>query len=654
MASYSNLYDLVDDFAYDCKRHIKLKEDKLQGLEAKVEEANAVKIDLEARIESLDRENAKLREEIKSLQNANNASLSDDTISKALEALDPKKLIPENPTAEQVSSRSYLSLASSYRDLYREFSTISRAFCAVRERLEITQRKATAWVRGFKQGSFQVNVDGEEVVFQRAVSSQSTRREPNVGKAGRPEPTAPKTATLPPILNTNSDPIITSSPPPHDLELAPTQSQEPGYDPTEPPQLVHSSSGVPELVSTRPVRNKRTDEIAWKPRTLSMVQTGSFTRPLTIKSEPSSDQPHETETSNPHNLDSDETQDLDGRADNFPSSSVEEDQASCIQTANHQRWSETTPPVSGLKRRHALEEMDINSLPLPRQEIMSKSKRRKFSSRGTAAIPSVAEDGEEEIGDHEHHGDGDRFVDSTTRSSAAQRVLDLLETPPPRPILLTTPRTIIRASPSLSRPAARTSTRHLNTHRNNVSESEARPEEEALRCRPLHRLRLEDFKLNPDKNYGLNYAYDEVIRNRSVKRCLPGCVTQSCCGPAFQALARGEIPRDVTFNTLSPKHRDLLEEFHVDKKDKLRNISSDKLYELLVEAKAWELSNRFGRHRYTHGRAASPPGFWRTDMPTSQEALDDREKAGEMERERVHVRYKEALRRDGIWKFADE
>ncbi|KMU80800.1 hypothetical protein CISG_08603 [Coccidioides immitis RMSCC 3703] len=460
---------------------------------------------------------------------------------------------------------------------------------------------------------------------------------------GRPEPTAPKTATLPPILNTNSDPIITSSPPPHDLELAPTQSQEPGYDPTEPPQLVHSSSGVPDLVSPRPVRNKRTDEIAWKPRTLSMVQTGSFTRPLTIKSEPSSDQPHETETSNPHNLDSDETQDLDGRADNFPSSSVEEDQASCIQTANHQRWSETTPPVSGLKRRHALEEMDINSLPLPRQEIMSKT-----------AIPSVAEDGEEEIGDHEHHGDGDRFVDSTTRSSAAQRVLDLLETPPPRPILLTTPRTIIRASPSLSRPAARTSTRHLNTHRNNVSESEARPEEEALCCRPLHRLRLEDFKLNPDKNYGLNYAYDEVIRNRSVKRCLPGCVTQSCCGPAFQALARGEIPRDVTFNTLSPKHRDLLEEFHVDKKDKLRNISSDKLYELLVEAKAWELSNRFGRHRYTHGRAASPPGFWRTDMPTSQEALDDREKAGEMERERVHVRYKEALRRDGIWKFADE
>ncbi|EFW22501.1 conserved hypothetical protein [Coccidioides posadasii str. Silveira] len=565
MASYSNLYDLVDDFAYDCKRHIKLQEDRLQELEAKVEEANAVKIDLEARTESLERENAKLREEIKSLQNANNTSFSDDTISKALEALDPKKLIPENPTVEQVSSRSYLSLASSYRDLYREFSTISRVFCAVRERLEITQRKATAWVRGFKQDSFQVNVDGEEVVFQRAVSSRSTRREPN------------------------------NSPP--------TQSQEPGYDPTEPPQLVHSSSGVPELVSTRPVRNKRTDEIASKPRTLSMVQTGSFTRPLTIKSEPSSDQPHETETSNPHNLDSDETQDLDGRADNFPSSSVEEDQASCIQTANHQRWSETTPPVSGLKRRHALEEMDINSLPLPRQGIMSKN---------------------------------------------------LLETPPPRPILLITPRTIIRASPSLSRPAARTSTRHLNTHRNNVSESETRPEEEPLRCRPLHRLRLEDFKLNPDKNHGLNYAYDEVIRNRSVKRCLPGCVTQSCCGPAFQALARGEIPRDVTFNTLSPKHRDLLEEFHVDKKDKLRNISSDRLYELLVEAKAWELSNRFGRHRYTHGRAASPPGFWRTDMPTSQEALDDREKAGEMERERVHVRYKEALRRDGVWKFADE
>jgi len=78
--------------------------------------------------------------------------------------------------------------------------------------------------------------------------------------------------------------------------------------------------------------------------------------------------------------------------------------------------------------------------------------------------------------------------------------------------------------------------------------------------------------------------------------------------------------------------------------------------ELLLEAKTKLLAQQFGRHRGAYRRERSPPGFWRTDMPTTQELQEDREEAWKMERAKVEDRYREAMQPDrrGAWLFRDE
>lgn len=76
--------------------------------------------------------------------------------------------------------------------------------------------------------------------------------------------------------------------------------------------------------------------------------------------------------------------------------------------------------------------------------------------------------------------------------------------------------------------------------------------------------------------------------------------------------------------------------------------------ELLITAKAEQLAQKHGRHRQAFQRRATPPGFWRTDMPTTQETEADREMARQMERRKIEERYVEAKRANGRWLFKDE
>lgn len=66
------------------------------------------------------------------------------------------------------------------------------------------------------------------------------------------------------------------------------------------------------------------------------------------------------------------------------------------------------------------------------------------------------------------------------------------------------------------------------------------------------------------------------------------------------------------------------------------------------------IANSYGKHRHHHQRPRSPPGFWRADMPSTQDLERDREDASKYEREKVKERYEEAMRPGGLWKYADE
>jgi hypothetical protein len=181
------------------------------------------------------------------------------------------------------------------------------------------------------------------------------------------------------------------------------------------------------------------------------------------------------------------------------------------------------------------------------------------------------------------------------------------------------------------------------------------PEQEPLRVRPVNRLSLTDFKVNPNYNQGYDYAFKEVVRGQSARKCLQGCTKPECCGNKFRILA--EINRNPDkWRTLSQEEADetLLEDFLGDNAYKLRNMSKAEKEELNLQAKAREMANKFGRHRHSYQRRTSPPGFWRSEFPTTQEEMADREKAKEIVRDDIAYRYKEAMRPGGTFIFRDE
>jgi peroxin-16 len=119
-----------------------------------------------------------------------------------------------------------------------------------------------------------------------------------------------------------------------------------------------------------------------------------------------------------------------------------------------------------------------------------------------------------------------------------------------------------------------------------------------------------------------------------------------------ECLGRPPIAQSVSYDSLHEKDREALKEYLPSLN--LRLLSSKELRNHLVDVRARELANLFGKHRHAHDRPPTPPGFWRTDMPSTQELERDRQMAKEMERVKVLERYREAMRPGGLWMFADE
>ncbi|KAH0556419.1 hypothetical protein GP486_005664 [Trichoglossum hirsutum] len=186
-----------------------------------------------------------------------------------------------------------------------------------------------------------------------------------------------------------------------------------------------------------------------------------------------------------------------------------------------------------------------------------------------------------------------------------------------------------------------------------------------LRDRPLHSLTLGDFKINPNYTKGSEFAFVETVRNREQRKCLPGCVRPSCCGGTFRkALELGGIPTPAPSNIKllwnSPQEPEdeeqrLLEDYVGDERHLLDGISPDARRELVIQARTKQFADKYGRHRQAFERRTTPPGFWRTDMPTSQEFEQDREEARKIELSLIEERYREARRGGkGKWIFRDE
>ncbi|MCJ1288107.1 hypothetical protein MMC26_007462 [Xylographa opegraphella] len=187
-------------------------------------------------------------------------------------------------------------------------------------------------------------------------------------------------------------------------------------------------------------------------------------------------------------------------------------------------------------------------------------------------------------------------------------------------------------------------------------------ERRPLRSRSVRSLRLDDFKLNPAVNQGVDFAFNQVIRSKDQRKCLPNCTKAECCGDKFHKMVRiGGMPAPQSRGLWDSSPTDDAEHDYGLLRDStgldvegLERMSTAEKDSLLEQAKARKFGSEYGRHRYAHERAASPPGFWRTEMPTTQEVEGDKEKAQAVERAKIEARYKEAMKGSGKWIFRDE
>ncbi|OGM41964.1 hypothetical protein ABOM_009380 [Aspergillus bombycis] len=342
----------------------------------------------------------------------------------------------------------------------------------------------------------------------------------------------------------------------------------------------------------------------------------------------------------------------------------------------------------------ALQSVDDNASLIHGSGQCSEKKPVVVPRAASHAISCMAEDGEP-LYPVSHAGRTSRNADfsylSATLSSkgVSRRLQDLLEKPlPPRPLLqspkdnenvkdarrhnqhelradhetsgyntrLPTHTTAVLDSSQANKQPTKqqASTNSHLSERAKSNSIEMHPEDKPYRALPLHRLELSHFRINPDYNEGLGFAFDTVIRKKKERKCVRGCTRPDCCGDKFLAMARlAGLRTDPTVSRQEDDQK-ILEDYLGGDKYLLDTLGEMDRQKLLDEAKARLIADCFGKHRNHHQRAATPPGFWRTDMPDTQELDFDREEARRLERDKVKERYREAMRPGGIWKYADE
>ncbi|KAM0279226.1 hypothetical protein ACHAQH_004683 [Verticillium albo-atrum] len=194
---------------------------------------------------------------------------------------------------------------------------------------------------------------------------------------------------------------------------------------------------------------------------------------------------------------------------------------------------------------------------------------------------------------------------------------------------------------------ATATTRHqVDEHEDESPQQQIR---QSLRATKALSLRLEDFKINPEFNNGQSFAFSEVVRSKDDRSCLPGCTDMSCCGKQFRGLAMAQRG-----NRNDAEDMKLFEKYLGDSISRIWGMSKVEKEELWLEAKIWELAEQMGKHRHRYARRPSPPGFWNTEFPSTQEVEAEKAEAEKRDRQMVADRYREAMRPGGRWVFRDE
>ncbi|KAI5787207.1 DNA repair protein endonuclease SAE2/CtIP C-terminus-domain-containing protein [Geopyxis carbonaria] len=142
---------------------------------------------------------------------------------------------------------------------------------------------------------------------------------------------------------------------------------------------------------------------------------------------------------------------------------------------------------------------------------------------------------------------------------------------------------------------------------------------------------VRDFRVNPKLNQGYDYAFQETVRRKEERKCLPGC-TKACCrdmGKFVEAAGLPVMPKGPRWRSSSPAPP-------VQSSQDIRDEQAR------AQEEHREFVQKYGRHRDAFPRRNTPPGFWESDFPDTQQLKKQHGEAEEMQRKRAEEMRREA------------
>lgn len=565
-----------------------------------------------------------------------------------------------------------------YSELYANLRMLAMGWGSLKAKIHQHKKKLRHWDKQLERNEFTLILDGAPVTFRRTqISNEGTDTHISAGHPANMAydeslmNRAPSISSTSTTINNRPGGSLTGSP-----VYVKAEEQSQSINLREHPEaalIAESQLGVdpipseansdtlPPLPDMRNLKRKRkiTTTDSSKPTETVPSRSGA------IKNEPiSSSPPRNSIHSIGQHFPS--TQDLDaiGHTVQTPTKRRPRREASRQSHRGHEdECSPVNPQTSKTDGRlfqttSILKSVGGNSRATGQSNRESGTKKQKLQNQRAALVKTEISDSEEDCDDQTQANE-----QSSKNTSAAQidtnANLQEISELPPHAESSQAPHVAAASSNShrnrnLAGPSKRQPSTPMaadETESQSESYPVVRPEDEPFRSRPLHSLNLSHFKINPEGNQGMDYAYSTVVRKKDDRKCLSGCTRPGCCGDRFRAMARlGGLPT----NNQEQENQRILEDYLGEEQHRLEGLNSEERERLLIEAKARAIANQYGKHRHTHQRARTPPGFWRTEMPDTQELEADWEAAGNLERDKIEERYREAMRPGGLWTWADE
>lgn len=653
------------------------REARTQEAERKASIALQAQQAAEQKVEELQREVSALRNEL-STYNADPKDLELPTGISNLE----REFAPKNIWRTDVLEADQLRdiLEDKYTTLYTDLQAFSRSWSGLKSKLLQHKKKLQLWDKQLNKDSFTILLDKGPVTFQKVPDTDATavrdhRKSQTPAITAQPHPVLDNTQISGPVSNistpapnvesrTDANPYIKTEECSQRI-TAPNQLVGPATQNTATSDILSSESNSDVLYPLPNIQTKK------RKRVLPSAQEpklGAPERPVLVKAETMSSSPMHQGVTLGSGPNFPSTQDLDEIGGTVPTPTKRH-------THREVHWedggeesapgTQNTIPDREIQHHNVLQPVDGNA-----RSVRSWGKQPELQKPKPSTIRALlmAEDGD--CGDGQDQSPKKRAksaaaIQHETPSTTRNRLQGLLEGSLPSKSPLRSPRNVLGriqregGNPEIRQKSMTTKSGSPHSRPDPVEQPsqtgpEVLPEEEPYRSRPLHRLNLDHFKINPARNQGLDYAYDTVVRKKDDRKCMSGCTRPGCCGDRFRAMARMAVQGTTTSAEQKEEDQRILEEYVGEDRHLLDGLNDKDRENLLVEARARALANQYGRHRHTHQRARSPPGFWRTEMPSTQEIEEDRENARRMERDKVEERYREAMRPGGLWTWADE